>query len=253
MIIKNNEEKTDEKTFAVSVFAGNGISDVTGSGQYKAGDRVTVKATVKNNYVFRNWTGNNISGSTNSSYTFTMPKKDVTLTANATQAPMYTLTVVKGDDGISSVSGGGSYYAGESVTVTCKISTGYLSDEWYSSNVNAVANKSSQSYTFTMPSGNLTLTAKSTDNRYTVTLSKGTGISSVSGGGTYTAGDTVTVGCTPKSDYDFSEWTSSNTSKLKNSSVQSYSFTMPKETLIKSGCLERRAGFSAGEVEKSQK
>lgn len=46
---------------------------------------------------------------------------------------------------------------------------------------------------------------------YTVTLSKGTGISSVTGGGTYTSGSSVSISATPSSGYEFDNWTGYNT------------------------------------------
>lgn len=59
---------------------------------------------------------------------------------------------------------------------------------------------------------------------YTVTASKGTGISAVSGGGTYKYGANVTVGATVSSGYTWKNWTS-GTSQV--SATQSYAFTMP--------------------------
>ena len=47
---------------------------------------------------------------------------------------------------------------------------------------------------------------------YTVSLSRGTGISSVSGSGTYTEGSSVTIRATPSSGYSFVNWTGSETS-----------------------------------------
>ena len=105
------------RTFTVSVKAGNGISGVSGSGQYKVGDKVTINATVKQNYTFSNWSGYSVGNSSSVSTTFTMPGKDITLTAMAKENPKYTITVAKGENGITSVSGGGSFYAGASVTV----------------------------------------------------------------------------------------------------------------------------------------
>lgn len=46
---------------------------------------------------------------------------------------------------------------------------------------------------------------------YTVSLSRGTGINSVSGSGTYNEGDYVTIRATPSSGYNFVNWTGTNT------------------------------------------
>lgn len=47
---------------------------------------------------------------------------------------------------------------------------------------------------------------------YTVSLTKGTGISSVSGSGTYTEGDSVSISATPSTGYKFVNWTGYATS-----------------------------------------
>lgn len=60
---------------------------------------------------------------------------------------------------------------------------------------------------------------------FTLTLSKGTGISTVSGGGTKQAGSSVTATASLSTGYNFSKWTdSAGTSK---STSTSYTFTMP--------------------------
>ena len=63
--------------------------------------------------------------------------------------------------------------------------------------------------------------------KYAVTVTKGSGISSVTGAGSYEAGATVTVKATVSSGYKFSKWTSSNTKLLGDSASVSYIFKMP--------------------------
>jgi uncharacterized repeat protein (TIGR02543 family) len=56
---------------------------VTGSGYYAAGEQVTLTATPANNYIFVNWTNENLEPvSTNQQYTFTMPADEISFTAN---------------------------------------------------------------------------------------------------------------------------------------------------------------------------
>lgn len=215
------------KTFTVSVKAGTGISGVSGSGQYKVGDIVTINATVQPNYSFSGWSGHTINYPNSVSTTFVMPGKDITIFASAKENPKYTISVARGDNGITSVSGGGSFYAGTSVTVSCQVATGYVFNGWNSSNTNLLKGSISQSYSFKMPAGNVTLTARAKSNQYSLSLSRGTGIQSVSGGGKYIAGSSVTVSCTPSKGYEFKEWVSSS-SKLKGSLAQSYTFSMPE-------------------------
>ena len=148
--------------YTLTVKKGTGVASVSGGGSYAAGTKVTVKATVSSGYKWSKWTSSNTSllaGSTAQTYTFTMPKGGVTLTASAVANPTkYTLTVKKGT-GIASVSGGGSYAAGAKVTVKATLSGGYLWKKWTSSNTSLLAGSASQTYTFTMPKGNVTLTA----------------------------------------------------------------------------------------------
>ena len=217
----------EARVYTVTVQAGTGISGVSGSGQYKVGDQVTVNATVQQNYTFSGWSGGVGGAVNNESYVFTMPARNLTLQAAAAANPKYTLTAEKEDPGITSVSGGGTFYPGASVSVSCQVAAGYIFAGWYSSNTDLLKDSTSQSYSFKMPNGNVTLTAKAKNNQYTVTVSMDSGIASVSGGGKYTVGSTVTISCQVKNGYKFSRWTSSNTSLVQDGTTHSYSFKMP--------------------------
>lgn len=71
----------DEK-YNVGVGKGTGISSVSGGGDYKPGTTVTVSASVSTGYSWSKWSGT--YSSTNQKYSFTMPKSNVSLYANAT-------------------------------------------------------------------------------------------------------------------------------------------------------------------------
>ena len=59
-------------------------------------------------------------------------------------------------------------------------------------------------------------------NQYTVTLTKGTGISSISGAGNYYYGASVTIDATASSGYTWSNWSGTHSTTTKK-----YTFTMP--------------------------
>ena len=61
-------------------------------------------------------------------------------------------------------------------------------------------------------------------NKYTVTVTSGNGISSVSGGGTYHYGKNITINATPKAGYSWSKWT--NASGGQVTTTKSYSFNV---------------------------
>jgi len=75
-------------SYTVTLTKGTGISGVTGAGTYEYGESVTIDATVKTGYTWKEWTGD--KPSTTKSYTFTMPANDVNNTAHAT-ANTYTI------------------------------------------------------------------------------------------------------------------------------------------------------------------
>lgn len=69
--------------YKLTIISGSGISGVSGPISSAAGEQVTVYATAFNYYSFSRWESDNpaVPGSSSSSYTFTMPASDVTLTA----------------------------------------------------------------------------------------------------------------------------------------------------------------------------
>lgn len=88
-------------------------------------------------------------------------------------AGAFVLTLIKGTN-IASVSGGGTIEAGATVTVTCTLDSvagyTYTFDKWESSNTVLLPDSTSQSYTFVMPAGNITLTAQAIQNGDSITI-----------------------------------------------------------------------------------
>ena len=174
----------------------------------------------------------NLTGTTASSvspsvktYTgFTSPsKKTATIAANGStvinyyyKRNSYTVSLTKGT-GIATVSGAGTYKYKASVTINATMNTGYSWSKWTGDKASSTRN-----YTFDMPANNVSNTANATINSHQVSLTKGTGISSVSGAGTYNYNASVTINATPSAGYSWSKWTGD-----KASSTQNYNFNMP--------------------------
>ncbi|MCR5794671.1 MAG: L,D-transpeptidase family protein [Solobacterium sp.] len=115
------------------------------------GDKVKVTADKKDHYEFVNWElSKNISveDATASTIEFTMPAEEVTLTA--VYEKLYTVTVNSGTSSAAEAK------KGDSVTVTAEEKTNFVFTGWTSKQVAA---SSDESYTFTMPAGNVKLTA----------------------------------------------------------------------------------------------
>jgi hypothetical protein len=88
--------------------------------------------------------------------------------ANETTLDYYTLTLNAGI-GIDSVTGGGVYLAGEQVSISATVSSGYTWNKWVVSTTGAeyIAEKNTS---ITMPSNTLGLTATATQNTFVATV-----------------------------------------------------------------------------------
>ena len=63
----------------------------------------------------------------------------------------------------------GTYQYGASITAKATLTAGYVWNKWASSSTSLLADSTNQTYTFTMPAGNITLTPKTTVSSYTIT------------------------------------------------------------------------------------
>ena len=216
-------------SYKVTVQAGTGISAVSGGGTYKYGQTVIIGATVETGYVWKNWTG--YSTQTTQKYTFTMPAAKVDYTANAIPAPN-TPYVVKhyqqnlADNNYTEVTADRQNLTGTTgaeVTPAVKTYTGFTSP-------------ATQTVTI-LADGSTVVEYYYTRNSYTVTVQAGTGISAVSGGGTYKYGQTVIIGATVETGYVWKNWTGYSTQ-----TAQSYGFTMPAANVTYTANGDRAPG-----------
>ena len=148
------------------------------------------------------------------------------ITIETSTRQSYTLSLSNGT-GISATSGGGSVSEATSRSISATVSSGYTFSTWTSNAGGTISSPTSASTTFLMPSNNVTLTASATVNYYTLTVSKGTGGSSVSGGGSVAFGSSNSISATAASGYKFKNWTSNNGGTFANANSASTTFTMP--------------------------
>ena len=170
---------------------------VAGAGEYAQDTEVTLTATANTGYRFENWTvGSNTETANPLTFTIT---ENITATANFVALTPYTINATANDANMGTVTGGGTYYEGEIVTLTATPKTGYRFVNWSNSSTDA-------KLTFTA-SENLDLTANFEICTYTLTSfsndeTKGT----VSGAGTYNYGATATLEATPADGYKLLYW-----------------------------------------------
>jgi len=143
-------------TYTVTVVNG------TGGGKYEAGETVSVEATKSDGRTFKNWTSTSaavsFANASASATTFKMPASNVTVTANFETTQTYKVTVAT--EGTKSY-GEGAYAAGTTVFIYAgDAPAGQTFKNWtVNSNNVTLANSNSQTTSFTMPAGAVTVTA----------------------------------------------------------------------------------------------
>ncbi len=196
------EEAPEIQTFnIIATSEDDNKGTVTGGREYNAGDSVTLTATAKTGYVFDGWyVGDDKVEGAGATYTFTA-------TANATYVAkfkaQYTVTVSSEATAKGTVTGGGEYVEGTSVTLTATPNSGYVFDGWYVGDDKV--EDAGTTYTFTA-TANATYVAKF-KAQYTVGVSsEDTNKGTVTGNGTYVEGTSVTLTAEAKTGYRFLGW-----------------------------------------------
>ena len=206
-------------TYTINVSANpNYGGNVTGGGTFNYGQSCTVNATAATGYTFTNWTENGSVVSTNAAYTFTV-NANHNLVANFTQNT-YTVTVAANPTNGGNVTGGGTFNYGQSCTVSATAATGYTFANWTE---NGSVVSTNANYSFTV-NANRTLVANFTANTYTINVSANPNNGgNVTGGGTFTYGQSCTVNATAATGYTFTNWTENGSVVSTN---PNYTFTV---------------------------
>ena len=200
--------------YTITVNANNNAwGTVSGGGQYNAGATCTLHATPASGYQFESWKKNGTVVSTNPNYSFTVTE-NATYTAYFSAEPVtyYTITTEVTPTGAGTVSGGGTFPAGSSITLTATANPGYTFSQWQDGNT-------SNPRTITV-TGDATYTAQFTQDNYIITTNvTPPGAGTVTGGGAYHYGDNVTLTATPNANYEFAGWHDGNTDNPRSITV----------------------------------
>lgn len=164
-----------------------GGKEATLSGRYEKDSVVRIDAGTKEGYDFEKWTSDEVTikDANKANTTFTMPDKDVTVTANWKEVKKYAVNI---EDGGAGATGQGDYKKGDTVTITAGTKDGYTFKEWTSSDV-TIKNANEKTITFTMPEKDVKVTALWTKNEGGNTGGGTTG-GGTTGGGTTGGGTT---------------------------------------------------------------
>ena len=189
-------------TFAVQYnvnISGSILNGNVGSDKSKAaaGETVTLTPSPAANYGFVSWDvrdeSNNVVSVTNNS--FTMPASDVTVSANF--GYLYTISIPTPTNGTCTTDFGGNGSqapAGALVTITATGSTGYVVDALSVTNTTVEPNEAVtvSSSRFTMPEGNVTISATFKAGATTETITSGS-FSGDSSGLSHTTSSGITI------------------------------------------------------------
>jgi uncharacterized repeat protein (TIGR02543 family) len=131
--------------------------ELSGEGEYEAGEDVEVTATTNDGWAFISWT--NALGqelSTDPVYSFTMPENDLELTANF-ELMSYTLSLLAAPEEGGEVVGAGIYYPGDEIEVDAIPNENWEFINWTDPDENVISVEPAN--IITMPEDNLTLIA----------------------------------------------------------------------------------------------
>ncbi len=192
---------------------------VTGGGTFAPGSSVTVTATANSGYTFTNWTQNGIVQSTSANYSFTLATNR-TLVANFNQIT-YTVTASAGTNGSVSPNGPQTVTTGGSITFTATAAANYQVNQWLVNG--AVVQSGGSTYTLQNVTATATVAVTFTANPTLTVLANPANAGTVTGGGTFAPGSSVTVTATANSGYTFTNWTQNGTVQ---SASANYSFTL---------------------------
>lgn len=204
-------------TVAVNVSSNNvSMGSVSGGGNCLKSQLTTVSAAAIVPYHFYNWTENGVEVSFNPVYSFSTTAAR-TLVANFQN--LYVVTTVSNNTAKGTVSAGGSYTYGATVTATATVKSGYTFQYWTENDTIVSTNPV---YIFTLK----------TDRRLKAIFITATSISAspnnvlygaVTGSGIHDLGESLTLIAAPKVGYVFSNWSENGTIVSKKSS---YNFTV---------------------------
>ncbi|MCL2041220.1 MAG: InlB B-repeat-containing protein, partial [Bacteroidales bacterium] len=198
----------EPKEFTITVSANppfGGTASITTPGPYLCEEFVTVEAIPNECYQFVNWTENGIVVSTNPLYTFIV-LNDCTLIANFEIMTHHVVLLAdpQGSGTVHQINNDGVYDCGDKVSIWADPDDCYEFEGWYE---NGVLVTTDNQYSFFIYENHI-LTAHFVLKTVTITvLADPPNGGTVTGDGTYTCNDPVTVTAVAADCYTFINWT----------------------------------------------
>lgn len=182
--------------FTITTLSDNeNMGTVSGGGTYLAGKRIYIEATPQKGYKFVAWNDGNTSSSR-----WVDVYADATYTATFTTAELCTINAISDNESMGTVSGGGTYYEQELVTLTATPNSGYKFSKWHDG--------------WTDPTHNIRVTKDTTytayfdvaTQYYINVVSENPDYGTVTGSGYYDEQRDITIEAIPNRCYQFRQW-----------------------------------------------
>ena len=219
---------------------------VSGGGTFYENTSCTLTATPNTGYTFTNWKKGNTVVSSNANYTFTLTSSTAgAYIATFTAIPQYTIAVQANPTAGGTVSGGGTFYQGNSCTLTATANTGYSFTNWTKNGTQVSTNPT---YTFTVSAAGTYVANFDQLTAHSVTCSTIEGGTVSANVTTAYPGDVVTLTATANTGYYFSAW---DVRDANNNSitVTNNQFTMPNSDVTVSATFVQGCTVTIAEVE----
>ena len=156
-------------------------------------------------------------------YSFIMPEEDVTVTVTL-ESVDYNVTAYVSPEGASTITGAGGYNFNDNVSLVASPNPGYSFINWTNEAEEIVSTH--ETYVFTMPAANVTLTANFEILDFIVTtVSSPEEGGSTTGDGIFNVGNNITITAVANTGYQFINWTNETNTIL--STEATYVFEMP--------------------------
>lgn len=219
---------THISTYGISLTQPTGGSITASASEAEAGASINVSATAEAGYRFKSWSANagSFQNAQSTSTTFTMPGQSATISAEFEKT--YELTLKGGDGGTVSTKGG-SFTEGEKIELAVSEKEGYKFSEWKSSKGGSFSDKNDPDATFTMPASDTTVTAvfESEIELRTLTTQAGEGGQIIVNQKSVKPGVQITVRAVAKDGYHFVKWSSTGGGTFADAEAATTTFTMP--------------------------
>lgn len=205
---------------------------VDGGGTFRDGSTVTIVASPNEGYAFIGWykDGESEPFSTDTVFTYELGE-DRVYTARFEEVISVGAIAEPADAGTVSQSGDGSYFSGDSVTVSASPQDGYAFVGWYDSTSATEPVSVDNSYTFAVTTPVSLIARFSPLYTLHVNISpEDTG--TITGSGTYSGGSIVTLQAIPYKDYRFVGWVQPTDPDRILSTDESYTFNLEGDVTL---------------------